>query len=159
MEAEAILQSDEWINAGGLLLLLIGISFLIAEFFIPSFGAFGFAGVAAIIIGMVQLHQTGYVEELPISVRGLVGLSILGIMLSTLGGWYSYRLHKKKVTTGIESMIGASARVTKWNGKTGKIRIQGEDWQAYSDKKLELSEKDTVVISKVTGLKIKITSN
>ena len=47
METETVLNSAEWVNAGGLFLILIGISFLIAEFFIPSFGMFGFSGVSA----------------------------------------------------------------------------------------------------------------
>lgn len=156
---EDILANSEWVSAGGLFLILIGISFLIAEFFIPSFGLFGFAGVAGVLIGIIQLHQTGYIENLPVDVNIIIGFISLGIALSALGGWYSWHLYKKKNTTGVESMIGEIARVLSWKDKEGRIHIQGEDWPAYSDEKLILKKDDKVHISKVDGLKIKIISN
>lgn len=159
METEAILASSDWISAGGLLLLIIGVSFLILEFFVPSFGLFGFAGAASIIIGIVQLHQTGYIEEIPVNVNALITIAIVGIMLSGVGGWYTYKLYKKRVTTGIEAMIGETARVVEWKEKSGRILIEGETWQAYADTESTLKKDDKVLISKIEGLKIKITTN
>lgn len=156
---EDILTNSDWVSAGGLFLILIGITFLIAEFFIPSFGLFGFAGVAGVLIGIIQLHQTGYIENLPVDVNIIIGFITLGIMLSALGGWYSWHLYKKKNTTGTESMIGETARILTWKNTEGRIHIQGEDWQAYSDEKLTLKKDDTVHVAKIDGLKIKIISN
>lgn len=156
METEAILQSQDWISAGGLWLILIGISFLILEFFVPSFGLFGFAGVASILIGVVQLHQTGYIEEMPVNIDALIIIAVIGLFLSAAGGVYSYKLYKKKVTTGIEAMLGHKATVKNWKDDNGHILIEGESWQAYSDTTLNLSEGDEVLVSKVEGLKIKI---
>lgn len=156
MEVDAILSSSEWISAGGILLVLVGISFLVLEFFLPSFGLFGFAGVASILIGIVQLHQSGHIEEMPISVDALIGIAILGIFLSIAGGWYSWKLYQKRNTTGTEAMIGETARITSWKDKTGHIMIQGESWQAYSDETLSLKKGDEVIVSMIDGLKIKI---
>lgn len=156
METEALLASSDWIIAGGLFLLLFGIALLIAEFFIPSFGLFGFAGVAAILIGIIQLHQTGYIENLPVDVSVLIILTTIGVALSILGGWYSWHLYKKKNTTGIESIIGEKAKVLNWKGTKGRIHIQGEDWQAYSDEELPLKKDNDVYVAKVEGLKIKV---
>lgn len=156
METEAILSSSEWISAGGILLVLVGISFLVLEFFLPSFGLFGFAGVASILIGIVQLHQSGHIEKMPISVDALIVIAIIGIFLSIAGGWYSWKLYRKRMTTGTESMIGETARVTSWKDKTGHIMIQGESWQAYSDNTLSLKKNDEVIISMINGLKIKV---
>ncbi len=159
METEALFASSEWVNAGGVFLLLTGVSFLILEFFLPSFGLFGFAGVSAILIGIVQLHQTGYIEEMPFSANGFIGLSLLGLVLSAFGGWYSWRLYKKKVSTGIEGMIGETAHVMEWSGTEGRVQIQGETWQAYADKELSLNKDDKAIVAKVDGLKIKIITN
>jgi membrane-bound serine protease (ClpP class) len=156
METEALLASSDWVNAGGIMLVLIGISFLILEFFVPSFGLFGFAGVASILIGVVQLHQTGYIEEIPVSINTLIVLAIIGVFLSVAGGIYSYKLYKKKVTTGIEAMLGETASVIDWQGKTGHISIEGENWKAYTDDTLDLQKGDPVLISKIDGLKIKV---
>lgn len=154
---ENLLSSSEWVSAGGLFLVLIGASFLIAEFFIPSFGLFGFAGVTAALIGVIQLHQTGYIEELPVHENIIFGGIFLGVVLSALGGWYSWLLYKKKGTTGIEGMIGEVASVLEWKNQQGRIRIQGEDWQAYSDEAFALKKGDNVIVSEIHGLKIKIT--
>lgn len=159
METDAILASSEWVSAGGLILLLIGISLLVVEFFVPSFGLFGFAGVTSILIGVVQLHQTGHIENMPISVNALIIMAIIGILLSAAGGWYSWKLYQQKVTTGIEGMIGDTATVLKWKNQSGRVHVQGEDWQAYSDEKLTLQADDKVIVAKVDGLKIKIISN
>jgi membrane-bound serine protease (ClpP class) len=159
METEILFASSDWVSAGGLFLVLIGVVFLIAEFFIPSFGLFGFAGIAAILIGIIQLHQTGYIENLPVSINFIIISITLGIALSLLGGWYSWKLYKKKNTTGIEAMVGANAHILEWKDKQGRVHIGGEDWQAYSDEPLNLQKDDDVIISKINGLKIKIISN
>ncbi len=156
MEQEAILASQSWINAGGMILLTIGVCLLILEFFLPSFGLFGFSGAAAILIGVVQLHQTGYIEEMPISINALIILSLIGFALAALGGWYSFRLYQKKNTTGVEAMIGNEASILHWKGTKGKVHYEGEDWQAYSDEAYTLKRDDKVLISKIDGLRIKI---
>lgn len=159
METEAILTSADWVNAGGLYLILIGVALLVAEFFIPSFGLLGFAGVTAGLIGVIQLYQTGYIKDLPVSMSVMITMICIGVALSILGGWYSWHLYRKKNTTGTESMVGETARVIKWKDQEGRIHIQGEDWQAYSDQKLDLKKDDVVVVAKVKNLKIKIISN
>ena len=159
METEAIIASSDWISAGGLYLILIGISFLILEFFVPSFGLFGFAGVAGILIGVVQLHQTGYIDEMPVSIQVLIGFAVLGLLLSAVAGWYSWKLYKKKTTTGVEAMLGQTATIVSWKDKTGRVNILGETWQAYADNSLKLKKDDKVLVSKIDGLKIKIITN
>ena len=156
MEAEALLTSADWINAGGLYLILVGIALLIAEFFVPSFGLLGFAGVAAGLIGVIQLYQTGYIDDLPINMTLMIAFITLSVLLSVLGGWYSWHIYRKKNTTGTESMLGETARVLTWKGQKGRIHIQGEDWQAYSDADLDLKKDDSVTVSKIENLKIKI---
>lgn len=156
MESDILFAGAEWIIAGGLLLVLIGFSFLILEFFLPSFGLFGFAGGASILIGVVQLHQSGYIDNMPLSVEALIMMAIIGLCLSAAGGVYSYRLFKRKSTTGIESMVGETATVIEWSGKTGRIHVQGEDWQAYADEDITLHKNTRVIVARVDGLKIKV---
>ncbi|MEM8833569.1 MAG: NfeD family protein [Pseudomonadota bacterium] len=156
MEFESVLSSSDWISAGGIALVLLGIALLIVEVFLPAFGLFGFAGVSIILIGVVQLHQTGYIEEMPVSVEVIIMLAILSIALAIAGGIYTYRLYRKKMTTGIEGMIGESAKILNWSGKEGRIFVQGENWQAYSDEAHKLDKDDEVYVAKVSDMKVKI---
>jgi len=77
-------------------------------------------------------------------------------LFAAFGAKQTYNLYKKKNTTGVEAMIGQEVRVILWKGKKGRIHVQGEDWQAYSDDEYNLKRNDLVLISKVDGLKVKI---
>ncbi len=156
MEQDLALASEAWVNAGGLILILVGLSILVLEFVVPSYGLFGFAGAATLLIGLVQLHQTGYIEELPISPRMLTNMASIGAILAGFGGYQMFRLYKRRNTTGMEAMIGEKVYVAHWRGKGGRVNIKGEDWLAYSDEKLDLKRNSLVTVSKVDGLKIKI---
>lgn len=156
MEAEAILSSPDWINAAGILLLLMGAGLLTLEFFLPTFGLFGFAGVAALLIGTVVLYQTGYIDTLFVDPGWLIGMAVMGLCLSAAGGWYTYKLYRKQLTTGPESLVGETAIIVEWAGKTGLVRVQGEIWQAYSDSALIIRKDDPVLISKTDNLKLKV---
>lgn len=156
MEYETILASNAWVNSGGMILLTIGVAFLVTEFFLPSFGLFGFAGAASILIGIVQLHQTGYIDEMPVSINTLIILSIIALLLAMAGALYTYALYQKKNTTGVEAMLGSEATIVSWHGKEGTVQIFGENWQAYSDEKYSLKKGNKVLVSRVEDLKIKI---
>ncbi len=156
METEAVLASSDWVSSGGIALIIIGVSFLILEIALPSFGLFGFAGAAAILIGVVQLHQTGYIENMPLSIEAIIALALLFLLLSIIGGFIAFRMFRKKMTTGIEGMIGDTGRIIEWNNKSGHVFIQGENWRAYSDEPWKLKKDDAVFISKVENLRVKI---
>lgn len=157
MEQEAILASEAWVNSGGMILLTIGAAFIVLEFFLPSFGLFGFAGASSILIGVVQLHQTGYIENMPVSINTLIIMAVIGLLLAVAGGFYTYTLYQKKNTTGVEAMLGQEATIISWSNKKGSVHIQGENWQAYSDDAYTLNKGDKVLVSRIDGLKIKIT--
>lgn len=157
MENEAFFSGMEWIVAGGYALIMIGIAFLILEFFLPSFGVFGFSGAASILIGVVQLYQAGRIDEMPISPTMLVIFAVIGSILAFIGGLYGYFVNQQKNTTGVEAMVGTTARVLTWKSKTGRVNIHGEDWQAYSDKAITLKQNDIVTVLEINDLKIKIT--
>jgi membrane-bound serine protease (ClpP class) len=156
MEMDAVLASEEWIKWGGYTLITLGVTLLIIEFFVPSFGLFGFAGVASAVIGVVQLHQTGKIDYLPISTETLTVIAFIGAGLSVAGGLYSFKLLSKKVTTGTEAMIGKSASVLEWEETEGRVHIMGEDWQAFSDEPMEIQKEQIVKIIDVQNLKLKI---
>src|SRR5204863_7976195 len=46
------------VNYAGLALILLGLAFMVAEAFLPSFGALGVGGIAAFVIGAVLLIDT-----------------------------------------------------------------------------------------------------
>lgn len=155
-EEHVVLETANWVNAGGFMLLAIGAGFLIMELFLPTFGLFGFSGIAALMIGTVILDQTGYIETMDVNVPALIGVAVVALILSGVSGWYLFKLYKQKLTTGPESLIGETGTVADWTGTSGHVRVQGDIWQAFSDAPLPLKPDDKVLVTRVDNLKLKI---
>ena len=156
MDGTSLFDSVGWVNAGGLFLLCVGIGFIIAEFFLPAFGLFGFSGVAALIIGAVILDQTGYITAFDMSMPLMLSLAGIGILLSGLGGWLTWRLYRRPITTGPESLVGEPAEIIEWDGKSGRVRVQGDVWQAYADDTFTNTPETNTFVCRVEKLKLKI---
>lgn len=94
------------VNYVGLALIFLGLAFLIAEAFLPTFGALGFGGIIAFVVGALMLIDTdvpGYGIPLPM-IAAVVVFSVLFIFgVSSL----VMRSRRRPVVTGAEAMIGS----------------------------------------------------
>ncbi|MGB5133234.1 MAG: nodulation protein NfeD [Steroidobacteraceae bacterium] len=137
------------VNFAGLALVFLGVGMMIAEFFVPSFGALGFGGLVAFVIGSIVLMDTD-TAGMAVS-RGLIGgIATVGgsLMLGTI--WLAMRARRRPVSTGREQMVGDSAEaVSAFNGK-GQVRIYGELWNAVSA--VPVAAGQQVRIDRVQGL-------
>ncbi|MDP6351735.1 MAG: nodulation protein NfeD [Alphaproteobacteria bacterium] len=117
------------VNYAGLGLILVGLAFMVAEAFLPSFGALGIGGVAAFVIGSVMLLDTdvpGYGVSWPViaAVGGISGTFFMVVLALAV------RARKRPVVSGREDMIGSHGQVTDWADEGGRIRVRGELWLA-----------------------------
>jgi membrane-bound serine protease (ClpP class) len=141
------------VNYAGLALLSLGIIFMLAEAFAPSFGALGFGGVIAFVIGSIILFDqegTGYAVSLPL----IFALSLMtaGFFLFIIGA--AIKARERPVVSGQEEMLHASGEVLDdFEGK-GRIRIHGEIWSAESATALRRGDKVQVVA--IDGLVLKV---
>jgi membrane-bound serine protease (ClpP class) len=141
------------VNYAGLALLSLGIIFMLAEAFVPSFGALGFGGVIAFVIGSIILFDkegTGYAVSLPL----IFGLSLItaGFFLFIVGA--AIKARERPVVSGQEEMLHASGEVLDdFEGK-GHIRIHGEVWRAESA--IPLRRGDKVQVVAIDGLVLKV---
>jgi membrane-bound serine protease (ClpP class) len=123
------------VNYAGVALLVVGLSLMVAEAFVPSFGALGIGGMLAFLIGSVILIDTdapGYGIALPLilSVTLVLGLAVvltIGLALKARG---------RPVVSGGEELIGARARVLDGFPGRGRVHLHGEDWTARSEQPL-----------------------
>jgi len=141
------------VNYAGLALLSLGIIFMLAEAFAPSFGALGFGGVIAFVIGSIILFDqegTGYAVSLPL----IFALSFItaGFFLFIIGA--AIKARERPVVSGQEELLHASGEVLDdFEGK-GRIRIHGEIWLAESATPLRRGDRVKVVA--VDGLVLKV---
>lgn len=117
------------LNTAGVILILLGIGFMIAEAFTPTMGALGAGGLVAFIFGAAMLIDTD-VPEFQISWPVVLGTAaVSGAFLILLMG-YVWRAHQRPVETGPEHLVGAEAQVLEWSGSRGFVWAEGERWQA-----------------------------
>ena len=139
------------INYAGLALMILGIMFMIAEAFVPSFGALGIGGVIVFIFGSVILMND---EGLRISLPLIGGTALVstGFFLWVMGGLYA--ISRKKVVTGTEAMIGSVGEVMADFEGEGRVWIHGESWRAVSPKAVKKGQKVQVI--EKDGLLLKV---
>ena len=144
------------VNAAGIALVLAGIGLMIAETFVPSFGILGFGGVIAFVVGAAFMFNTGEMPGLALEWSVIGGMAVVAVIVIGLIIYLSMKIYKTEQTTGPEAMIGKHAKVVSWNGKKGKVFIEGELWNAYSEHSMELEKDEPVMVSKVEDLTLKV---
>jgi membrane-bound serine protease (ClpP class) len=134
----------EW---GGLSLLLLGLALLIAEAFVPSFGALGVGGLASFILGSLFLFDPlktgGY--RLPLLTILPTAFVIAGAMMTV--AVLVWRSNRRVRRTGMAELEGLIGRVVESSSPTqGQIEINGEVWQFVSTQPVRVDAK-----ARVTG--------
>jgi membrane-bound serine protease (ClpP class) len=138
------------ISFAGLGLILLGIAFMVAEAFMPSFGVLGIGGVVAFVVGSIILMDTdveGYTVAWPL---------IAGVALASAAFFFAVvamamKARKRQVVSGQEEMLGApGAALENFKDGEGRVRVHSEEWQARSDKPIKRGQK--VKVTRIEGL-------
>ncbi|WP_136473945.1 nodulation protein NfeD [Pseudomonas sp. DG56-2] len=138
------------VSYAGAGLILLGVAFMIAEAFMPSFGVVGFGGIVAFVVGAVILMDTdvpGYGIALPL----ILFLAIFSALL--LGGVLgaAIKARKRALVSGDAGLIGSLATVMAVNDSDpfiGSVQAQGEQWQAQSQTPLQVGQHVRVISRK-----------
>lgn len=128
------------VNYAGLGLILLGIAFMVAEAFVPSFGALGIGGVVAFVAGSIMLIETengAYGVSWPL----IVAVAVVGALL--FGGVAALvaRARARRVVSGKEEMIGSTAEALEDFEGEGRVRVHSEDWKARSARPVKRGQK------------------
>jgi len=136
-------------NYAGLLLIILGIAFMVAEVLITGFGILGISGVAAFAFGSLLLFDAETLGS-GISIPLIIAFSLvsLGFFIFVL----RFLLHSRrvKVVTGMDEMVGATAEVLESMKDQYRVRCHGEIWYATSDSLLEVGQ--NVRVESLSGL-------
>ena len=144
------------ISYGAFGLIILGVSLLVAESFIPSFGLLGFGGVASMMIGSLFLMDDT-VTDLRVSpvlaISSALGVGGIALVVGKLL-LRSFRLRPKSFQSNIVG-LAAVVRVPITGGNPGKVFLNGELWIARADEELEIGQ--GVVVEKAEGLELRVT--
>jgi membrane-bound serine protease (ClpP class) len=143
------------LNFAGLALIALGIGFMIAEAFTPSFGVLGLGGIVAFIVGGAMLVDTD-IPELQLSWTTILTSAAVtgGFVLLAVGA--TVRAHRRQVTTGREGLVGGMAEVLDWSDGAGHVWTASERWRAVGPTILAPGAK--VRVAEIDGLTLRVTS-
>ena len=133
------------VNYAGLGLIILGLSFMIAEVFMPSFGALGIGGVVAFVIGSVMLIDTD-VSGYGIPWAVIVPVALASALFIFFVAGMALKARQRPVVSGREELIGSIGEVMEdFDGKDGWARVHGETWRIRSKQPLGRGQKIRVV--------------
>jgi len=142
------------INYAGLGLILLGIVFIVAEAFVPSFGALGIGGVIALAIGAVILIEPNAGADYAMPLPLVAAISAVGGGIVFFTVLFALKARKRPVVSGMEQMIGDTGEVLEDFESEGWARVESERWQVVSARPLRRGQKVRVV--GVTGLTLRV---
>jgi membrane-bound serine protease (ClpP class) len=119
------------VNYAGLALILVGVGFIIAEVFLPTYGSLGVGGVIAFVIGSVILIDSdapGFGIPLAL-VLGVAGASA-AFLIFIVG--MALKAQRRPVVSGREQLVGSSGEVLVDFTDEGWARVHGENWRVRS---------------------------
>jgi membrane-bound serine protease (ClpP class) len=135
------------VNYAGLALMLLGIAFMAAEAFLPSFGALGIGGLVAFVLGSILLIEDTELPgfEIPYALIGGVAAASAGFLIVMLG--MLARSRRRAVVSGREEMIGATGEALADFEGEGWARVHGEHWKVRASRPVRRGQK-----LRVTGM-------
>jgi membrane-bound serine protease (ClpP class) len=141
------------VNYTGLALIALGVSLIVAETFVPSFGTLGLGGIAAFVIGSIILMD----EEVPgfgIAWQLIAAVSLLaaGLLLGILS--LAVRIRRRPVVSGVEGLLRERGEAVGDFERDGFVRVHGEIWSAVSSVPVRAGQKLRIV--HVDGLKLEV---
>lgn len=120
------------VSFAGVALILLGITFMIAEGFLPSFGVVGFGGIVAFVVGALILIDTdapGF--GIPLALIGTLALLSALLIGGVLG--MALKARQRALVSGDAGLVGSLVTVTQVMASDpfcGVVLAQGEPWQA-----------------------------
>jgi membrane-bound serine protease (ClpP class) len=127
------------VNYAGVALILLGVAFIAAEAFLPSFGVLGIGGIVAFSFGALILIDTD-VPGFGIPLALILTLALTSALLIFAILSMAIRARRSALVGGDAELVGSLARVDAVavdNAQGGWVRLQGEAWQVISQAPLQ----------------------
>jgi membrane-bound serine protease (ClpP class) len=141
------------VNYAGLALIALGVLLIVAETFVPSFGALGLGGIVAFVIGSVMLLDND-VPGFSIAWQVIGAMALAGSLLLLAIVSFAVRARRRPVMGGVEGLLREVAEALEDFEHKGLVRAQGETWTAVSNSPVRAGQR--LKIRKVNGLTLEV---
>ena len=141
------------INWAGVALIGLGAALMIAEVFLPSFGALGVGGIIAFVLGglfLIDSEVPGFGIPLPF----LFGTALVSAGLIFAVGTVALRERKRAVVAGREELPGSFGVITLVDDDGARAMVHGESWQVRAAGPLAPGQR--IRVRKIDGLTLEV---
>jgi len=114
-------------NYAGLMLMLLGIFFIVAELFIAGFGILGIGGIIAFAFGSILLFDADTLGS-SVSIPLVLAFSIVSLVFFIWVIRVFISSRSAKIVTGVEDIIGSDAEVIGVDKSGYHVYCHGESW-------------------------------
>ena len=141
-------------NYAGLLLILLGVSLLIGEAFLPSFGVLGIGGAISLALGSLLLFDT---ESSDLMVDRSMIFAVVGTVsgLMLLLAYLVFNSQRRRPTLGLEGLVGEIGEVKEALKPGGRVFVHGESWSADGDGE-EIGVGEKVEVVSFDGMRLRV---
>ena len=147
------------VNYAGLALILLGVAFLIAEAFLPTFGTLGVGGIVAFAFGAVLLID-GDVPGFGIPKSLIALLSATSAVFILVVAGVAAKARRRPVVNrlnGSPAMLGATGELIEFCGGEGWAMIGGEHWKVHGASDLQAGR--PVRVTRVQGAALEVAAD
>ena len=144
------------LNDAGVMLIGLGLVFLVAEAYLPTFGVLGVGGVAAFAIGallLVDERAPGFAVS-PWGV-GVLALGAAGFMLWV--GGIAAKSRRRPPVVGVTTLVGATGELVEFADGEGWAQIQGDYWKVRGTEGLQSGRR--VRVTRVQGAALQVAAD
>jgi len=141
------------VNYAGLGLIILGVMFVIAEGFTPSFGVLGMGGTVAFILGSIFLMDRNEASY-DIAWSAIAAMALFNVLFFFMISNLFYNSRKTKVRNGLVMLVDAQGRALGDINGQGQAVIRGEIWSVHSKRPISADKKIKVI--KTNGLLLEV---
>lgn len=141
------------VNYAGVLLILFAVILFVAEIKVVSHGILTIGGIISLVLGSLMLFESpdpAMRVSLQVLVPAVIVVSIFFAAVISL----AVKAQMRKPRTGGEGMIGMNGEAVTDVAESGKIFVNGEYWNAFSNEPIARGRKVRIV--SITGLRAQV---
>ena len=142
------------VNWVGVALIGLGAVLMIAEVFMPTFGAIGVGGIIAVVAGGLLLIDADD-PAFRVSWPEVTLIALVSAAAIVAFGAFALKSHRRPVVSGREEMLGAHGTVVAREDGITWAEVRGERWRVRS--RAPLTPGDVVRVAGIEGLTLEVT--
>ena len=137
------------VNYAGLLLVMLGIIFFIAEIKVTSYGMLSVGGLISLTIGSIMLF-----EDVGVSLKLLLPTVLLVSGFFFAVAALAFKAYRTRPRGGADGILGEIGVVKERIDPEGMVFVHGEYWRARAAEKIE--EGENIEVEGIQGLILKV---